>query len=115
MTTFGVILTNLSVLLPHTYAHTTSRILPNCDSSLRSLTLPALKLRDFVELILLYQRKRCHKPDQYIIYCDLCYTYVLCVCVCVFITDLVCRLFLALAPYSTNICLCIMHVYFITA
>jgi hypothetical protein len=36
------------------YAHTTSRVLPACDISLGSLTLPAPEAGDAVELILLY-------------------------------------------------------------
>jgi len=33
------------------YAHTTSRTLPTCDINLGSLTLPAPKAGDFVELL----------------------------------------------------------------
>jgi hypothetical protein len=84
MTTFSASLTNLTALLPqsrdcsydvsrqilappplwlqkHTntliYAHTTSPTLPTSDMSLGSLTLPAPKAGDFVDLILLYRYK----------------------------------------------------------
>ena len=36
------------------YAHTTSRTLPTFDIRLGSITLPATKVGDFVELVLLY-------------------------------------------------------------
>jgi len=80
MTTFSAILTNLTALVPQShdsshylsrailalnrpecrntliYAHATSPNLPTCVISLLSLTLPAPKAGDFVELILLYTR-----------------------------------------------------------